>query len=257
MAQQNDGPILRPNKPMAKQEGPTLLVLCDLACDWKLDGEAKGHIDAGGSARAKVELGQHFVVALTDDGLDRYETELNMNSIEQTIVRAKLAPIRSTRLQKEELARKEDEIARNAAEQDKKDKDELAKGYWVDTGTGLMWTKVDSSIRKGAGDSTGLLNWDEAVDYCRRLQLGDHKDWRLPTIEELEGIYDPKLLVPGLDKPAIKGNLRVSIDHWSTTPSQYPGMVLIFDFYNGMRGDNFMSSEGQYAYVLCVRRSRE
>ena len=39
---------------------PTLLVMCDLVCNWKLDGEVKGHIDAGGSVKVKVEPGQHM-----------------------------------------------------------------------------------------------------------------------------------------------------------------------------------------------------
>jgi hypothetical protein len=51
----------------AKPAGATLLVMCDLACDWKLDGEAKGLIDAGGSAKAKVEFGQHLVIATTEE----------------------------------------------------------------------------------------------------------------------------------------------------------------------------------------------
>ena len=50
---------------------PTLLVMCDLACDWKLDGEVKGQIDAEGSAKVKVEPGQHMVEATTEDGVDQ------------------------------------------------------------------------------------------------------------------------------------------------------------------------------------------
>ena len=71
MAQQNEGPILLPKKPAAKPAAATLLVMCDLACNWKLDGEPKGHINAGGAARARVEFGQHVVVAATDDGADQ------------------------------------------------------------------------------------------------------------------------------------------------------------------------------------------
>lgn len=50
MAQQDEGPILRPKKPAAKPTVATLLFMCDLACNWKLDGETKGHIDAGGGS---------------------------------------------------------------------------------------------------------------------------------------------------------------------------------------------------------------
>ena len=48
---QQDGDVTVIIKAKSKPTAlPTLLVMCDLVCDWKLDGEVKGHIDAGGSA---------------------------------------------------------------------------------------------------------------------------------------------------------------------------------------------------------------
>jgi hypothetical protein len=253
VAQQDDGPILLPKKPIVKQDSSTLLVLCDLTCNWSLDGEMKGGIKAGDSAKMKVELGQHIVSAVTEDGIDQVKQFSEVKSNGQTIVSIELKPIRDARLEAEQLARDNaEQEARIKAAQE-----EAAKTTWTDLATRLMWTKVDSSIRKGVGDSTGLLTWDEAVGYCRNLQLEDYKDWRLPTIDELEGIYDPKLLDTGFDKPAIKGNLRISIDHWSTTPSKYKGMVLTFNFFNGMRGDKYGNSIYETAYTLCVRHSKE
>ncbi len=32
--------------------------------------------------------------------------------------------------------------------------------------------------------------WEEALAYCEGLTLGDHSDWRLPTIKELNSIVD-------------------------------------------------------------------
>lgn len=61
--QQDEGPILRPKTSPAKPATPTLLVSCDLACNWTLDDTAKGHIDAGASVKAKVKAGQHTVTA--------------------------------------------------------------------------------------------------------------------------------------------------------------------------------------------------
>jgi hypothetical protein len=118
-----------------------------------------------------------------------------------------------------------------------------------------MWTKMDSSKMHGEGDSTGLLSWDEAVGYCRILKVADHNDWRMPTIDELEGIYAPKLLDSVLSKPGINGNLRISVEHWSSTPSKYPGMVLTYSYYTGMRGDKYANSKYETAYALCVRHS--
>jgi TPR repeat protein len=99
-AQQEDGPILKP-KPRA---AATLLVMCDLACNWKLDGEAKGHMDAGRSAKAKVELGQHILAAVTDDGLDKVEKDIEIKTAGQTIFRVVLQPVRNDRLQAQQDA---------------------------------------------------------------------------------------------------------------------------------------------------------
>jgi len=52
-----------------------------------------------------------------------------------------------------------------------------------DAETGLIWTGRDS------GES---LTQSEAARLCERLELEGMNNWRLPTIDELEGIYDPE-----------------------------------------------------------------
>src|SRR5271156_979858 len=86
-AQQDEGPILKPNKPTSKPSSATLLVMCDLTCNWKLDGEARGSIADGGTKKAPVSLGQHLVDAVTEDGLDKVEKEIEIKNTAQTIVR--------------------------------------------------------------------------------------------------------------------------------------------------------------------------
>ncbi len=36
------------------------------------------------------------------------------------------------------------------------------------------------------------IKWPEAVEYCAQLTLAGHKDWRLPTLDELESLHDPE-----------------------------------------------------------------
>lgn len=36
----------------------------------------------------------------------------------------------------------------------------------------------------------GYIPWPDAVDYCSELKLDGHDDWRLPSLAELEGLYD-------------------------------------------------------------------
>jgi len=102
LAQQDEVPILKPKPKPAT--AATLLVMCDLACNWKLDGEIKGRIDAGGSAKAKVELGQHALVAVTDDGLDKVGKDIEIKTAGQTIFRVELQPVRSDRVQAQQDA---------------------------------------------------------------------------------------------------------------------------------------------------------
>ena len=103
-AQQDEGPILKP-KAKPKPAGATLLVMCDLACDWKLDGVAQGRIEAGGSAKVKVELGQHLVLAVTVDGADQVKQVSEVKSSGQTLVNIELQPVRESRLKAEQEAR--------------------------------------------------------------------------------------------------------------------------------------------------------
>ncbi len=194
LAQKDEGPILRPNKP-AKPAESTVLVVCDLACDWKLDGEAKGRIDAGGSAKTVLSLGQHLVAAAAEDALDKIETEIEIRTSGQTIVRLALQPVRDARLKAEQQAKEKaeqdakekadqavrDKAAREQREKEQKERDltarEQASGVAVDPATGLMWTV------KVSDKEIGL---DQAVKYCRNLKLAGHSDWRLPTVDEMK-----------------------------------------------------------------------
>jgi Protein of unknown function (DUF1566) len=60
--------------------------------------------------------------------------------------------------------------------------DQRAAGEWIDPQTHLMWTLNDNGHD---------INWKGAVEYCKALRTGGFSDWRLASIEELKGIYDP------------------------------------------------------------------
>lgn len=59
-------------------------------------------------------------------------------------------------------------------------------GTITDIRTGLMWVKKDSY-----SELARCLNWNESNDYVRRLKVGGHRDWRLPTVQELKSLIDP------------------------------------------------------------------
>ncbi len=54
-------------------------------------------------------------------------------------------------------------------------------GTVSDTWTKLMWA---------AKDNGSDINWANAKSYCKNYRGGGYKDWRLPTQDELAGLYD-------------------------------------------------------------------
>jgi hypothetical protein len=54
-------------------------------------------------------------------------------------------------------------------------------GTVLDTRTNLMWAA------KANGSN---ITWENAKRYCENYRAGGHTDWRLPTLEELAGLYD-------------------------------------------------------------------
>ena len=81
-----------------RQASASVLVYCDMACNWKLDGESKGRIEAGSSARETVSMGQHLVNASTTDGADSLEREVDIRQAGQTLVRLEFTAQRQARL---------------------------------------------------------------------------------------------------------------------------------------------------------------
>ncbi|MBU0769626.1 MAG: caspase family protein, partial [Proteobacteria bacterium] len=54
-------------------------------------------------------------------------------------------------------------------------------GTVKDTKTGLMWASKDN------GED---IDWKDTKRYCENYRGGGYTDWRMPTREELEGLYD-------------------------------------------------------------------
>lgn len=54
-------------------------------------------------------------------------------------------------------------------------------GTVIDTKNNLMWANRDNGLN---------INWKSAHNYCASYNRGGHKDWRMPTHDELAGLYD-------------------------------------------------------------------
>lgn len=54
-------------------------------------------------------------------------------------------------------------------------------GTVLDTNTNLLWA---------ANDNGSDIDWTNAMSYCKNYRGGGHANWRLPTKNELVGLYD-------------------------------------------------------------------
>jgi hypothetical protein len=54
-------------------------------------------------------------------------------------------------------------------------------GTVLDTKTNLMWA---------ANDNGSNISWANAKSYCENYRGGGYTDWRMPTLDELEELYD-------------------------------------------------------------------
>lgn len=123
---------------------------------------------------------------------------------------------------------------------------------WTDPATGLMWTKMDNGSD---------VDWNQATAYCANLQLAGYSGWRLPTIGELQGIYDPNAHVQttfdfGVVSVLVKGQLKLTGWDWSSTPGDKPEWAQTFGFSNENRGA-FPLRFNYNMRALCVHRSGE
>ncbi len=111
----------------------------------------------------------------------------------------------------------------------------------IDTQTGLMWTQNDNGKD---------INWYEAEEYSRKLSLGGYRDWRLPTIEELEVLYDTE----SQEKIKIQKPFRLT-ERWAwSSTKEGSARAWYFYFGDGYRGRLPLDDSGA-GRALCVRRS--
>jgi hypothetical protein len=135
-------------------------------------------------------------------------------------------------------------------------------GVWTDPSTHLMWTSRDLDV-----DQT----WSMAKYLCDGLRWNGRADWRLPTIDELKGIFDIEVPARPLVFEGrhfdyhIKGGIILTGREWSSTLARMnrdrpgplpPAGALTFNFTVGEQVA-FRLSDDQGNRALCVRPSGE
>jgi hypothetical protein len=102
---------------------------------------------------------------------------------------------------------------------------DLGNGIVRDNVTGLEWQQLTAP---------GSYSREEAIDYCNGLTLGEHNDWRLPTIKELSILVDSSISSPG---PTINTEFFPDTEddeYWSSSTNvQYSGVFWVVHFGEG------------------------
>lgn len=116
-------------------------------------------------------------------------------------------------------------------------------GTVADSVTGLVWEQA-----------TGLTasTWEQAQAYCQSLTLGEQRDWRLPTRNELQTIVDYSRSDPAASTDFFPDT--VSSNYWcSTGAAGNAGSAWRLYFGNG---NSALSSKTNTHYVRAVRAGR-
>ncbi len=117
-------------------------------------------------------------------------------------------------------------------------------GYYaaaLDKETGLVWELYPY------GD---MMNWDNACVYCYNVETGMRKGWRLPTIEELASLVDPRQQSPALPLGHPFSTVQTSLYWSSTTGTDYTGFAWHVYLYDGTVA---RSDKSGNRFVWCVR----
>ncbi len=122
----------------------------------------------------------------------------------------------------------------------------LVKYGLIDRGDGTIYdTRTKLTWQQVSPDET--YNWEDAHEYCKGLRLAGHKDWRLPTLEEL------KTLIEKEHEPTICPVFKCKlIWYWSSTSvASIPDYAWNVSFYDGL-----VYSDVHKGYVAHVRAVR-
>jgi hypothetical protein len=105
-------------------------------------------------------------------------------------------------------------------------------GTVLDTKTNLMWA---------AKDNGRDIEWQDAKFYCENYHGGGYKDWRMPTLDELEGVYDGRKARPAVctDRNGIHIATELidvtCLCLWASETNSSTDEAAIFDFGPGIR----------------------
>ncbi|MCX5828478.1 MAG: DUF1566 domain-containing protein [Deltaproteobacteria bacterium] len=121
-------------------------------------------------------------------------------------------------------------------------------GTVLDTRTKLMWAASDNGYN---------VYWTNAESYCENYRGGGYTDWRMPTIDELAGLYDRDKTY---NAACGGGNIHLAklirlTCYWVWASETRDSAAAIFTFYTGRRAWSLRSLDNYYR-ALPVRSGK-
>ena len=116
----------------------------------------------------------------------------------------------------------------------------IAPSVVRDRGTGLVWQRAASDI---------TLDFEGARSLCKRLELDEHTDWRLPSLPELLTLVDERVSRPAIDGAAFPATPSDSF--WTSTKLAGKGTQAWYVYFD--HGNALYDSLKVPRRVRCVR----
>lgn len=115
-----------------------------------------------------------------------------------------------------------------------------------------IYDKTTKLIWQDSKDNKKLsLTYAKAQNYCSKLVIDKHTNFRIPTMDELQSIIDYKNYDPAI----VKGFEYVSNEaYWTTTPFADDDKVVWLIHFK--KGERYVKDKHYDRYIRCVQSSK-
>ncbi len=87
---------------------------------------------------------------------------------------------------------RDDKAPKSAVQTEKPQKEIKNDGRFIDNGNGTV-TDTRTGLMWAARDNGSNINWSDAKSYCKEYRGGGYTDWRMPTQNELNTLFDREI----------------------------------------------------------------